>query len=660
MRYLTSIPPALSLLAMTFVSVDGYGLAGELTLWSNQAGPYFVRDVQGLAVERQFGDLVFAGSRGALFKSVDGGGSWITYPLPIDVSCIEMDPLDTERVYVAASNEPLFYRSFDQGASWEITLIPIPSVSSLAIAPSQTTRLYIGANVQGGMGAVSDDYGENWIQFTIPGMGRILSLAVDPDDPNRVFAGGDLGICTSSDGGVTWVPSSVPASYTDIQMLQFHPEDRQQIISASGSAMGSYRSQDGGVSWQLTEGIGFDRFFAGDFAAWDTNQFLIGGDQLSLAAAWDVFSWSPVFWEDSAEALRTSENHRVFIGTRHDGIFRSLDAGLTFEPVNANLPFADMRDVALVPNNPHRAFAVGWSGRISRSTDGGLNWQQVGQSGHWNSVAVSPSQPNVVYVCGDSIPAMKSSDGGDTWTFVSQGFSGTTNQMIEIAVDPLNPDHALVMSHAGSNHLLYQTHNGGSSWEPVGIPVGSANGRHEIVFDPQNPDRILVAHDLGSLRSLNGGVSWQLASSIRVKQINGIFEPGGSLLYGVFGENIVMSPDWGLTWLPIIESPANEPLTLLHVAPSDSNVMTLISSSGRVMMTDDGGVQWFQSPDAVCSGDLRAISVEPNTGIRFVAAADRSIYRFMCSAYDRDRERAAWPDSTVTQMVERINYCPAD
>jgi hypothetical protein len=37
----------------------------------------------------------------------------------------------------------------------------------------------------------------------------VRSLAIHPDNPRRLYAGTEIGLCSSSDGGISWVPPSL-------------------------------------------------------------------------------------------------------------------------------------------------------------------------------------------------------------------------------------------------------------------------------------------------------------------------------------------------------------------------------------------------------------------------------------------------------------------
>src|SRR5678815_1256655 len=96
--------------------------------------------------------------------------------------------------------------------SWSRSGPVVGIVTALAVSPSNPSIVYAGVTSRtGGFGPTnttgiykSTDGGSNWTRSGLVGT-RLLSLAVDPTDPNKVYAGtNSSGLYKSTDGGATW------------------------------------------------------------------------------------------------------------------------------------------------------------------------------------------------------------------------------------------------------------------------------------------------------------------------------------------------------------------------------------------------------------------------------------------------------------------------
>jgi photosystem II stability/assembly factor-like uncharacterized protein len=128
--------------------------------------------VSALAVSPVDGDVLWAGTdNGHVWVSTDRGGSWteVSPPDPAGawVADIEPDPLAAQRAYVALTR----YRTGDRSA-------------------------YVRA---------TDDLGVTWrdLEGDLPGV-PVNALHADPDWRGRLFAGTDLGVYVTDNGGASW------------------------------------------------------------------------------------------------------------------------------------------------------------------------------------------------------------------------------------------------------------------------------------------------------------------------------------------------------------------------------------------------------------------------------------------------------------------------
>jgi photosystem II stability/assembly factor-like uncharacterized protein len=331
--------------------------------------------------------------------------------------------------------------------------------------PSQPNVFYIG-QVNGGVWK-SDDYGRTWTPiFDHESTQSIGAIAVAPSNPNIIYVASgeglhrpDLsvgnGIYKSTDAGKTWTHLGLRDGF-QIPALAIDPRDPNRVFAAvlghpygPNEERGLYRSTDGGQTWQKViskdENTG-----ASDVEIDPSNPDVI------YASMWEAREGP---WEDNNE----------FNGTG-GGLFKSTDGGATWHPLSNGLP-KDLSQiyVAIAPSDPRRLYATIAiaSGPLAvyRSDDAGENWSKAtddprpsGRIGGGDLAIprVDSKNPDVVY-CASTV-TMRSTDGGKTWS----GFRGAPggDDYQNLWINPNDPNIILIVSDQGA----IITVNGGASW----------------------------------------------------------------------------------------------------------------------------------------------------------------------------------------------------
>ena len=296
------------------------------------------------------------------------------------------------------------FQSPDGGDSWSRIGNPFPGesqVRALASDPQSSNVVYAGSN--NGI-YCSTDSGSNWVKLDSPMDGlNIWSIAVDPQDSDTVFAGTSPGmVFRTKDGGKRWKDLSVPINQecaigsTRVTTLVVDPVDRSTVL-AGIEIDGVYRSRDGGDSWtHVDSGI--------------TNPDIHG------------------------MAISLGEQKTVLVSTPRE-IFASQDEGETFQSIamTSSFPMPYCRHIAVKTDDPQVLFAangdaaIGSTGTIQRSTDGGKTWDTrplpvEPNSPLWN-FATHSANPELILANSVYGELYRSADGGENWDKIKKEFT---------------------------------------------------------------------------------------------------------------------------------------------------------------------------------------------------------------------------------------------
>jgi hypothetical protein len=262
---------------------------------------------QKLSIDAHYPDTLLLGARweGGFHRSDDGGQTWTHHSLGGIFRRgdeVRVDPFDPSLYYAFTHHQGLL-KSFNRGRSWV--------VAGSGLVPQKRTPHY-GAYLLGG-------------------------ISFDSHIPGRILAGSDYSTWISEDRGETWTEVGMTLTCEFVRASAFHP--KHPSILYAGSNVGVFQSTDGGLTWSpANEGLpertlikSFDAEIAGRRFAFA----LVSGNNpvyrrpldAGPRAPWRSMSWlineaaSDLVWNaQSAELILTTTS-----GTRlvsKDGGFR--------------------------------------------------------------------------------------------------------------------------------------------------------------------------------------------------------------------------------------------------------------------------------------------------------------------------------------------------
>jgi uncharacterized repeat protein (TIGR01451 family) len=194
----------------------------------------------------------------ALICSGDGGATWADPPLQflstgISISNVVFDPVDPAVVYLSTETAGVWKRETAGGAFVQRSTGLPARVRALAIDPSDPQVLYVGGFFSTGNGVFkSTNGGQTWTPTGALPDEAVLDLAIDPANPERIYAELHRSFYKSENGGVTWTPMNFsPAASLPLRNLYIDPALPSTLLAGSAPEfLGFSRSVDAGATWQ--------------------------------------------------------------------------------------------------------------------------------------------------------------------------------------------------------------------------------------------------------------------------------------------------------------------------------------------------------------------------------------------------------------------------
>jgi photosystem II stability/assembly factor-like uncharacterized protein len=346
------------------------------------------------------------------------------------IAAIDGNPRDGRIVYVGAASGGL-WKSTNGGTTFKPVFDKYnQSIGAIAVDPSNPETVWIGTgepwvrnSVSVGSGIYkTTDGGENWQFMGLPNSERIARIVVDPKNSKTVYV-------------------AVLGHLWDAN------EER-----------GLYRTTDGGKTWNRILYVNSDTGCSD--VAIDPQE-----TQVLYAGMWQFHRW-PWFFKS---------------GGPGSGLYRSADAGKTWERLKEGLPEGEL-------------------GRIA--------------------VAVSPARPSTVWALVEAkkTALLRSDDMGRTWTSVNTSGSVTARPFYFSLIVPDPKDYKRLYK---PGLYLSASNDGGKSFTVLGVALMSFSYHpdlHALWIDPANPGTLYLGTDGGVCKSLDAGVTWGFLRNLPVSQ----------------------------------------------------------------------------------------------------------------------------------------------
>ncbi|WP_425153703.1 WD40/YVTN/BNR-like repeat-containing protein [Candidatus Palauibacter sp.] len=345
-------------------------------------------------------------------------------------------------------------------------------------------------------------------------------------------------------------------------------------------------------------------------------------------------------------AVHPHRSSTWYVAAGSGGLWKTTNAGVTWDPVFEDQPVYSIGDVAIDPSNPDVIWVgtgenvsgrhVGWGDGVYRSRNGGETWENVGlrDSQHIGKILVDPRDSRAVLVAaegslwapGGDRGVYRSTDGGDSWTLVLGIDENTGVTDIEFAPGDPNVVYAAayerrrkIWGHlaGGPNSGIYKSTDGGENWRRIsaGLPTGDV-GKIGLAVTPANPEVVYATMEAGDdergfYRSLDKGEGWEKRNS---------YISGGT----------------GPHYYQEIEA-----------SPHDADIVYQMDVF--IQVTRDGGATFGNLETANDKhSDNHALWIDPEDGVHLIAGTDAGLYE----SFDDGRTFRHFPNLPISQFYK--------
>jgi photosystem II stability/assembly factor-like uncharacterized protein len=361
--------------------------------------------------------------------------------------------------------------------------------------------------------------------------GRVIAFAVDPGDRTRYYVGAASGgVWKTTNSGTTWTPVFDNQGSYSIGTVVLDPKDPLTVWVGTGEnnsqrsvsyGDGVYRSDDGGKTWK--------------------NMGLKSSEHIGRI----------IIDPRDSDVVYVASQGPLWGPGGDRGLFKSTDGGKTWKNVLSISENTGVTDIAMDHQDPDTLYAASYQRRrhvwtlinggpesaIYKSTDAGATWNKLraglptvdlGRVG----LAISPVDANVIYATVEAADRrggiFRSTDKGASWERRNE-FDSTAMYYAQIVADPKDVDRIYV-----PHVFTMVSDDGGRTLRRLGERFKHVDN-HALWIDPNNTDYLLNGNDGGVYESFDRGATWHFKSNLPITQFYDVTVDNATPFYNVVG-----------------------------------------------------------------------------------------------------------------------------
>lgn len=612
--------------------------------WIRTGGPwggigYDVR-IDPIEPERMYVTDQWAGNH----KSLDGGNNW--HPnnngigssfgstgQSIPIFCLTIDPTNRNNIWSGTFNKRGIYKSTDYGENWRLKVNGISEFAcgitfrGFAIHPDNSDVVYCAAEITccpedlpaGKDGASRGiiyktvDGGENWNEI-LSSNALVRHILINPEHPDTIYASTGIfdrdcieeeGVWKSVDGGESWFHANNGLSDLTVGGLHMDPNNPEILWAATGreSPFGGdmtgeiFVTRNGAESWEQVLPKGNDEIchtVNSITTAVNNSDIVYAVSECGYFISYD----SGKSWESRAYdmlgvysgipvgiAAHPEEDQTVLINSYSGGVFLTEDYGKTWQPYSKGYTGAEMLDVLIDPEHPHRVIATGRSG-VASSKSAGNVWEGAGNGrtetdgigigplAYYSILEINPQNKNSLLIGGECGSDLFKTTDWKNWDLLFR--------FRELGVEDNHVAGDIAYANSDSTTIYF-----GLKYKTLPL----------VIDRPQHYDPDIISY--GIAKSEDSGQSWEfinngLEETTRNIQTIELHPTNGEIAYiGVYGFGIYKTVNGGLTWEHKSNGLTSYLIADIKISQDEPKLMYAGAEDGGIFKTTDGGENWY-------------------------------------------------------------------
>ncbi len=298
----------------------------------------------------------------------------------------------------------------------------------------------------------------------------------------------------------------------------------------------------------------------------------------------------------------------------------SSDSGKTWNRQGLDILPDEVSLSSLHAIDKNRVWAIGESGLIINTTDGGSTWQRIESNDIDDNMAmhsISICQSHI-WISGSSGLIMRSPDGGDNWTIFDDNSFENFEKIQEFLIQgiyAINEDIVYAVGNRSTtpSGIVLRTLDGGESWEDIDMP-NDYNQHGWIGVKATDPDHVVIFGGQGHfIVTADGGNEWITGGPLSTRDINDLVMVSSTDYWAACDyDSIIRTTNSGISWE---EQPSDGTSNsfLVGIDTLDGNEALIIGQSagwppfGKILKTTDGGKSWKSIYD--CDTNLFKVAI---------------------------------------------------